>query len=535
MIRVAVSPPPGIFSDDTAFAAGPVWVDCNNVRFVEGKPQAIGGWANQQAVAASSNGIIRAIFPFTRAGAIVIAYGTTNSGSSGAKLLVGATSAGGNPAILAPADRTPVGISSSTPHWSLDSWGETLLACPHGGTLYDQSGTSTAAEVTEAPDRIDAGILVTDQRQVLAFGANEVGGSHNPMCIRVSDIEDYSSAGSWTPAATNNADEIILEGHGTIVAGCKLGAYIIVWTQTGLYLGQFIGDPGQSYRFDMVDESSGLIGPKAFAVLNGRLYWMAPDLTVRSYALGEQPQVVTWPASEDFAANVPVLLTPRQNIAACGLSRYEEIWFHYRDNRTSDFTNNDNNRFVAFCVGESRRAQRPVWFRGQAGRTAMADSGLLSSATYGIAGAAPTIIAATSNGANSAIYLHETGRDMVPNRSPYVTSGDFALEEGGRRMMIRGCIPDFEDQAGDTNNNPNGDISLRVFVRQRPQDTPIEKGPYQLATTTMKKDFRASGNLVSVKLSLNGWSGGAEGASTPQGGYFRLGKLVFDVVPMGER
>ena len=519
---IPFAPKPGIFPDETTYAAEGRWADCNNVRFSGGKAQVIEGWTSLFTLATATYGVTRAIFPFTRSGSVVIAYGTTRFNATGTvSLLVGSGQS-------APSDRTPVGISASTPAWSLDSWGDILLACPHGGTLYQQSASSTATEVTEAPDRIDAGILVSDQRQVLAFAANEVGGTHNPMCIRVSNIEDYSSAGSWTPTATNNADEIILEGHGKIVGHKKVGPYIAVWTNQALYLGQYIGDPGQTYRFDKVAENCGLMGPMAVTVLNGQTFWMAADARIYTWAPGELPRIVPSPLQTRISQTL--IFTYAANTVACGIAKTGEVWFSYHAAAFGGIavapSGTTSNFYTAFSVIDG------TWFNGAAGRTAMTDSGLVASLNTT---SAQSTIAAIAG----AIYVHGgtySGTTDSP-LNPWIQSADFTLENSGRRMMIRGIRPDFEGQANPLftpTGNENNDISLRLFVRSHPQSSSTTKGPYQLAAGATKKDFRASGKLVQVKLSSNAWAAGVE-TGTDQNGYFRLGKLLFDVVPLGER
>ncbi|MGQ0559875.1 MAG: hypothetical protein ACT4OE_09880, partial [Sphingosinicella sp.] len=90
------------------------------------------------------------------------------------------------------------------------------------------------------------------------------------------------------------------------------------------------------------------------------------------------------------------------------------------------------------------------------------------------------------------------------------------LDESQRRIMIRSVSPDFDDQVGD--------VSLTLYVRDRPQASATTKGPFTLSTSTTKKDLRASGRLVAVKL-----------AGSAAGTFARLGKVLFDVVRMGER
>jgi hypothetical protein len=83
--------------------------------------------------------------------------------------------------------------------------------------------------------------------------------------------------------------------------------------------------------------------------------------------------------------------------------------------------------------------------------------------------------------------------------------------------MIRGIYPDFEYQ--------DADVSLTLYTRNFPQGAETTKGPYTLATGADRKDFRVSGKIAAARFST------ASGA-TPG---FRLGKPVFDAVPLGER
>jgi hypothetical protein len=97
----------------------------------------------------------------------------------------------------------------------------------------------------------------------------------------------------------------------------------------------------------------------------------------------------------------------------------------------------------------------------------------------------------------------------------YIQSADFYLDESQRRTMIRHCIPDFEYQTTA--------VSLRLYMRDRPQSSAVTKGPYLLEATDTKRDFRASGKIAAMRLTTSANTG------------WRLGKLLFDVVPLGER
>lgn len=515
------SPPSGLNSDDTTFVAEGRWVRGNNVRFYGGRPQTVGGWASQFLLPSNTYGIVRSILPFARSGGIVVAYGTIDDSGSGSRLLVGG-GVGNGLGLAAPADRTPTGVSGSTLSWSLDSWGDVLLACPLGGTLYEQSGVAAATEVATAPDRIDGGILVTNERQVLALGCNEESsGTFNPMCIRGCDLEDY---GDWTTSPDSNAFEHILPGSGKIVGGRRAGGSIAVWTEAALYLGQFVGNPDQTYRFDLVDGNCGLIGPDAVTTLGQRFYWLGTDLRIRTWVPGELPQIIPCPIGREFAVNVALNFgsSRESRFVAHSVSKFEEVWFHYRDNRGGQPSGAFNNRYIAFCAGESRAAQRPVWFTGLAGRTAAVDSGIVVSLTY--ATEASTIISAVPG----AVYLEETGTAGTAN-SPHfssIESGDQYIDNGQRRMMVRGVRPDFENITAEDGEG----VAMTLYVRDHPISSSTGKGPFLLTSGMAKKDFRASGKIISVKFEMTD----AAFQALPSG-CFRLGKPVFDIIPLGER
>jgi hypothetical protein len=88
--------------------------------------------------------------------------------------------------------------------------------------------------------------------------------------------------------------------------------------------------------------------------------------------------------------------------------------------------------------------------------------------------------------------------------------------------MVRRIVPDFKGQAGD--GIAPGNIEVTLYVRDKPQSASITKGPYLLAPGTAKRDVRASGMIFSAKI-----AGAGDALAV------RLGKIILDVVPLGER
>jgi hypothetical protein len=241
---IPFEPPPGLNSDDTAFAAEGRWADGNNARFRLGRAQTIGGWSKKGATAFTT---ARSTFAWqNQSNQEVVAIASTTA----PKLQVNVAGTVSNV--------SPASITIGT-HASMDLYGSTLIVSGNGGGIvqWDGNPSNVATAVTNAPATATC-IVVTPERQLLALGTNEeVSTTFNGMCIRGSDIEDITS---WTSLPTNNAFEHVLENGGTFIRDARMvGPYVAVWTDSALFVGQFIGDPAQTYRFTRIASNCGLI------------------------------------------------------------------------------------------------------------------------------------------------------------------------------------------------------------------------------------------------------------------------------------
>lgn len=483
------SPPAGLNSNDTTFAAEGQWADGNETRFHQGKAQPTGGTEQLHTLA---NGGCKDIFAFVRAGAVMVAYGCGSG-----QLFIGT-------GLGSPVDRAPASVPNTDSGWSFAQWGDTLLGAPIGGTIYDQSGTGDYAEVTAAPNRIDAGIMVTQQRQVLAFGANEeISGTHNPLCIRGSDIEDYTD---WSTTSTNNAFEHIISDGGAIVAKAQVGNYVAVWTQTGLYIGTFLGDPAQTYDFEKVADDCGPVNRRSVCVLNGTAYWMGKDHQLRTWTPGGLVTVIPSPISQTFEANCDMASQVLNGFIHTN-TKFQEIWFYYTDIR--DSVDDGASRYVAYSLTESATAGRPIWFRGVRNRITVAESDLLRT----ISGVLTSLLGVDDD---RKLYKEDLVGFVMGG---YIQSADLYLDNSQRRAMIRRLIPDFGVAT-------TGSVTVNLYMRDRPESTAVTKGPYTVSfdpgSLTTKVDFRASGKIMAARITTGvvAW---------------RLGKLLFDTVALGER
>jgi hypothetical protein len=471
------------------------------MRFVEGRAQTIGGWT--RVFGGNIPGLCRNVHNWTNiAGVPNIAFGSHNalriqvggmfSDITPSGLMPGAidTSGGG------PGYGTDVwsGGTYSVPSsafnlrtWSLDSWGETLLAVPRGGTLYqwtNDPGTAAAA-IAAAPGEITA-MLVTPERQVLALGCTEeISNDFNPLCIRGCDIENPND---WTTASSNNAFEHVLEGGGQILAGRMVGPFVAIWTDNSLHQGQFLGNPDQTYRFDRIDANCGVLGPNAVCIQKGAAYWVGKDRQIRTWIPGSRPMIIPCPIWRDFADHLHN--DQAAKLIAVSNSRFDEVWFFYPDARDG----NENSRYIALSTSNG------CWFRGRLARTAACDAGVL-----------PYPIAVTATGI---AYHHEIGSDADGLALSWsARSAAQFLSEGERVLQVQGMQPDFKEQ--------EQDVLLTIYTRKQAQSPARVHGPYRLRPGTAKKDFRVTGAIIELEFAGRG--------------YARFGRPTFDAIATGAR
>ena len=498
-MRVPILPPPGLNSmGDTGHEAPGVWRTGSNVRFFQGVAQTIGGSITLQSAALETYTWVSKLLAYKVAGVVNIAIATTNSPIKLWRV---------NTTTWARTDITP-----ASPDWSvagtrfsLEMFGDILLTCASGGTLHSSTAGAQAVAIANAPDVITR-MIVTPSRQVMALGCNEeVSGTFNGRCIRWSDIEDHTD---WTTLSSNNAGEYILPGQESIVGGCVLGDHIIVWTSGSIWLGQYIGQPGQTFIFTRVGEP-GIIGHDAYAILRGVVYWLDPSFQLHAYAPGQLPQKVPCPVVEDVIAEAD--RPDNGQINGLAVRRFGEVWFFYAASWPTP------NKYFAYCVDESEKAQRPVWFTGSLGVGAAIDDPLLIGALNVNDSTVVTISSDNSSPLKSIDQQGPSSSISIPAFE--IETTPYYLDEGQRRVMLKRYI-------GDMAGNP-GAVTLTVTGRRYPEDSTSTEA-LSIGGTTVKSDFRYNAHMISVKFAGAGGSGSNFSVA-------RLGKPAFDVVVLGDR
>lgn len=374
--------------------------------------------------------------------------------------------------------------------WSLDAWGEALLAVPLDGSLYAWAPgaggaiDSRASRVVNAvaadgpPLRIGRLLVAMPQRQVLLLGASALNSesAYDPMLVRWSDIEDY---GLYRAAADNAAGSVRLQGGTEIRAGFNTQMQTLIWTDTTLHGMRFIGQP-LIYRVDILGRSCGIIGPKAFAEVNSTVYWMGEGNFWQFR--GGAPELLRCTIWDDVFGNLN--RDQRAKVVCAGNSDFGEVLWFYPSAGSIE-----PDRFAAYNAAEG------LWYGGALCRTAWLDRDVLA---YPVGACWNTRL----------LYAHETGLDAdgAP-MGEWIESGWVDLDDGEMLTHLEKLLPDWRRLVGQAR--------LTVRVVDYPLQVPRVRGPYTVDASTTQVVVRARGRQVALRI---------DGDTAP-GGVWRLGAI----------
>ena len=398
--------------------------------------------------------------------------------------------------------------------WSLDNFGELLIATALNGSTFQWSPTSDgltgkASVVTNAPTTSKFSLVSTPDRHLILFGTEKTvgtGSSQDPLLLRFSSQEDINT---YQPAAENTAGSLRIQDGSSIVGADKARGQILVWTDTSLHGLQFIGPPF-TFGLNQLGRNCGLLGQHAAVVVRDVAYWMGQNaFFVFDGTVKKLPCTV-----DDFVFENLDLTQSDQIFAGVNTEFAEIIWFYV--------TNPDNDPApqVNRCVIYNYLEQS--WSIGTLNRTSWVDRGVFQFplATEYLpnttANTTPTVIG-LSNGA-SKYYQQEFGTDNdgVAMQS-FIQTGDFTMSQNGEDpMRISKFVPDFRDQSGD--------LTVTFSFKNYPYGNVLSQTALTVATTDTKKDMRGRGRQANFRIESN-----------TAGGNFKVGTYHIDVEPDGGR
>ena len=397
---------------------------------------------------------------------------------------------------------TSVGASdfvSQITQWSLDNWGEDVLANRRGGAIYywkTTVGTAPRAVlVTNSPTTVNSIVVSPNDRHLIALGTNEFGttaspsGTYNPMVVRWSDQEDYTN---WTPSISSTSGESILTDGTRIVGGIRGRNAISIWTDNSLWSMQFVGPPF-TFKFQQQGTNCGMIGPHAGVDYNGTPIWMGHE---NFFAF--DGQIRNLPATIRRYVFDNLNIDQKDKVFAGINSEFKEIIWLYPSINSSECDS-----YVLYSPDEN------YWTYGTCFWTTFADRTVFGNTiTTG----------ATVSGSN--LYNNEPTDIFTGNGaglSSFIESADFDIEDGNELMFMDKIIPDFDINTGN--------IKFSITTKQYPEsNNATTKGPFTISNTTDKINMRARGRQGRIKVSCN---------ST--GTKWRWGSLRLAVQPDGGR
>jgi hypothetical protein len=374
--------------------------------------------------------------------------------------------------------------------WTLDNWGEVLLAVPINGTLFQPiyqwdplSGAPTATIIPQAPPLNDGMFVAMPQRQIIAWGST-VTGIQDPLLVRWCDVNNY---GVWIGTVTNQAGSYRVPKGSKIVGGIQGPQQSLIWTDLGVWAMQYTGPP-YIYSFNEIGFGCGLISRKAAASVNGIVYWMGPSQFYQLSGNG----VETLPCSvwDVIFQNLDSANASKIRVAVN--SRFGEIaWFYPSLSGGGEV---DSYVKLNYLIQQ--------WDYGSLARSAWIDQSVLGPPI----GADPN---------SRYIYQHETSTDA--DGQPLLASfqtGYYAMDEADLKTFVDQVWPDM--RFGYYNGSQNATVNLTFYVADYAGQTPITFGPYPMtqATTFITPRFR--GRLVSIGF-----------ASSDTGSFWRTGNLRY--------
>jgi hypothetical protein len=485
--------PPGIYRNGTEYQSAGRWYDANLVRWYENTLRPMGGW--RKRATGQMSGLCRGFLTwrdndgdrFIAAGTNTKLYAMNEAGTlkeitptgftAGIADAVSKTGYGyGTYGSLAYGTARPdTGTITPATTWSMDTWGEYLVACSNAdGKLYEwQLGFTTptlAAAITNAPVNNKA-LLVTQERILFALGA---GG--NPRKVQWCDQENNTL---WTPAGDNLAGDYELATAGTLIAGKRVKGVNLLFTDVDVHTAQYVGAPFV-YGFEKAGSGCGLISAQAVAAIDTAAIWMSKaGFWIYDGYVKPLPSDVSDYVFDNLNFN------QASKVYAVHNSKYGEIWWYYP---SSGSTENDS--YVTFNYRENH------WNIGLLARTAGADSGVFAN---------PLMVST-----DGFVYEHEVGF-AYDSASLYAESGPVQIGNGDNIMSVRQVIPDEQTL---------GEAVVSFKTRNYPTGTQSTFGPYTAANPT---SVRFSGRQVNVKVTGNTLAD------------WRIGVMRLEAIPAGKR
>jgi len=344
-------------------------------------------------------------------------------------------------------------------NWTLDNWGQNLVACSDADGLIYEWDVATPATVAKAITTVNGysenaptgntALVVTAERFLFCLGA---GGNNRK--IQWSDREDL---GTWGPLTTNEAGDIELQTPGEIVAGARVRGRTLIVTTVDAWVATYQGPP-TVFGFQKIGNSCGLVGRNMLASVGPTAFWMGERNFF--YYDGSTARVLPCEVHDKVFTEMN---SDRISHGFCVANqKFNEVWWFYPGNGENEVT-----KYVAYDYNENH------WLVGDIDRCAASDAGAFLDPMW--------------IGQDGTVYRHETGYGHG-NQSVFLESGPINFEEGDNVVRITEMIPEEETQ---------GEVAVKFKTRFYPNGDETEHGPFDPANPT---SIRMTGRQLRVRI-----------------------------------
>ena len=376
-------------------------------------------------------------------------------------------------------------FTSQITQWSLDNFGEDVVANRRGSSiyLYDTDASATPLRATlvsgatnSTPTTVNSIIVSPNDRHLICLGSNQFNttasptGTFDPMTVRWSNQEDITN---WVPSLSSTAGETVLTDGTEIVGGVRSRNAINIWTDNSLWTMTFVGPPF-TFQFQQLGSNCGLIAPHAAVDYDGISVWMGYD---NFYVFDGQVK--------NLDCTVRRFIFDRLNrdqkdkIFAGINSEFKEVIWLY-PSKDSD----ECDSYVIWSPSEN------YWTFGSSIFTTFADKTVFGN----------TITTGVTAGGNN-LYNNEPAGVFTENGQPqssFIESADFDMADGNEIMFLSRVIPDFTLNDGAlTFSIKTKDFPESPTEREKPQP------PHTVTNSTVKIDMRARGRQGRIRVSCN--------------------------------
>ena len=374
-------------------------------------------------------------------------------------------------------------VALEATQWSLQLWGDDLLANNRNGQIYywDTSAgegnravlVSSIAGATDVPTKNRTIAISFPDRHLIVGGTTLVGTTdQDPMLIRFSDQEDFTK---FTPTATNTSGDQRLEVGNKIISIIPTKDETFINTDEAVYGMIFVGPPF-TFSFRLLAVNCGAVAKNGAISVDGNVYWIGKsNFFVYNGSVQELPCTVKY-----FVFNRIQQRYIDKTYVGQNKKFNEIIWYYVSEDNTAGTVNPEPDSYVTYNYAEN------VWTIGTLDRNVWLDAQGFKTVPFAF-------------DANAKLYNHESGTsDDGQAMNCFVESGELEIDEtGNRTFLIDRIVPDAT-MTSDTN------LFLEFKCRKFPNSAEINKGPFTITQSTEKVSTRAKGRQIAVKYSSTG-------------------------------